>query len=73
MSMRHFISDDDGPGHVVDTLMDAVPSGSYLLLSHLSSDIQARMEAWSARRPQAVSPGEVLVAVNWNRRRRRAR
>jgi hypothetical protein len=44
MSMLHFISDDQGPGHIVDTLMDACPSGSYLLLSHLSTDIQERME-----------------------------
>jgi hypothetical protein len=44
MSMLHFIDDAEGPGRIVDTLMDAVPSGSYLLLSHLSTDIQARME-----------------------------
>jgi hypothetical protein len=44
MLMLHFISDDEDPGRIVDTLMDAVPSGSYLLLSHLSTDVQARME-----------------------------
>jgi S-adenosyl methyltransferase len=35
----HFIQDDEGPGQIVDVLMDAVPPGSYLAVSHLASDL----------------------------------
>jgi hypothetical protein len=44
MSMLHYLGDDEDPGAIVDTLMAGVPPGSYLLLSHLSTDIQERME-----------------------------
>jgi S-adenosyl methyltransferase len=43
MSMLHYIGDDEDPGGIVDALMAGVPPGSYLLLSHLSTDIQERM------------------------------
>ena len=35
----HFIQDDEGPEQIVDVLMDAVPPGSYLAVSHLASDL----------------------------------
>jgi hypothetical protein len=35
----HFIEDDEGPHQVVDALMDAVPAGSHLAVSHLAKDI----------------------------------
>ena len=35
----HFIQDDDGPYQIVDVLMDAVPAGSYLAVSHLAKDL----------------------------------
>jgi hypothetical protein len=38
VSVLHFIADADGPETIVATLRDAVPSGSYLVLSHVTSD-----------------------------------
>jgi hypothetical protein len=35
----HFLSTDDDPYGIVGKLVQAVPSGSYLLISHLASDI----------------------------------
>lgn len=34
----HFIDDADGPGRLLADLLDAVPSGSYLALSHFARD-----------------------------------
>jgi O-methyltransferase involved in polyketide biosynthesis len=38
IALLHFLTDDDGAYEVVGRLMDALPSGSHLALSHLSSD-----------------------------------
>jgi hypothetical protein len=35
----HFIQDDEGPHQIVDVLMNAVPAGSYLAVSHLAKDL----------------------------------
>ena len=37
----HFISDERDPYQIVDTLLDAVPAGSYLAISHLTMDLYA--------------------------------
>jgi hypothetical protein len=39
IAILHFISDDDHPYETVNSLMDAVPPGSFLVVSHLASDI----------------------------------
>jgi hypothetical protein len=39
MAVLHAIPDSDDPYAIVATLMDAVPSGSYLALSHSASDL----------------------------------
>ena len=39
MAILNAIPDSDDPHQVVATLMDAVPSGSYLALTHMASDI----------------------------------
>ena len=39
IAILHFIGASDKPYEIVSTLMDAVPPGSYLVLSHLASDI----------------------------------
>ena len=39
IAILHFISDDDHPYEIVNSLMDAVPPGSFLVISHLASDI----------------------------------
>jgi hypothetical protein len=35
----HFIQDDEGPHQIVNVLMNAVPAGSYLAVSHLAKDL----------------------------------
>ncbi|MEU6660084.1 SAM-dependent methyltransferase [Streptomyces sp. NPDC046821] len=39
IALMHFISEKQQPYEIVSTLLDALPSGSYLVLSHASSDI----------------------------------
>jgi hypothetical protein len=39
IAILHFIGEADRPYEIVGQLMDAVPPGSYLVLSHLASDI----------------------------------
>lgn len=38
VAILHFIPDDDGPYGIVEKLKAAVPSGSYLVLSHVTGD-----------------------------------
>ena len=50
VAILHFVSDDEDPYGLVAKLVDAVPSGSYLAISHLASDIMAEeMEALYSR------------------------
>jgi len=39
ISLLHLIPDEDDPAGIVAQVMEAVPSGSYLALSHMASDI----------------------------------
>jgi hypothetical protein len=39
VAILHFVSDEDGAHRMVSELIDAVPSGSYLAISHLGSDL----------------------------------
>jgi hypothetical protein len=45
ISLLHLIPDDDDPAAIVAAAMDAVPSGSYLALSHMASDIMPERTA----------------------------
>jgi S-adenosyl methyltransferase len=49
VAILHLISDDDNPYQIVKTLMDAVPPGSYLALSHLANDLYPEQMAELAR------------------------
>jgi hypothetical protein len=40
LAILHAIGDDDDPYGIVRQIMDTVPSGSYLAISHLASDIE---------------------------------
>jgi hypothetical protein len=44
IAIMHFVPDDDDPYGVAARLLDALPSGSYLALSHLTGDFDP--EAW---------------------------
>ena len=39
LAILHAMPDSDDPQAVVARLMDAVPSGSYLVISHMASDL----------------------------------
>jgi SAM-dependent methyltransferase len=43
-AILHFVGDEDDPWSIVERLLGALPSGSYLALSHLTGDF--RPEAW---------------------------
>jgi hypothetical protein len=45
IAVLHFVGDDDDPYGLVRRLVDALPSGSYLALSHLTGDFAP--EAWA--------------------------
>jgi S-adenosyl methyltransferase len=49
-AILHLISDRDHPHRIVERLVEALPSGSYLAISHLSADIQPEAMAEVARR-----------------------
>ncbi len=55
IAVLHFISDADDPYRIVDTLMDAVPSGSYLVLAHGASDILPTTTAEMSERYNELS------------------
>jgi S-adenosyl methyltransferase len=56
IAILHLIDDDAEPRHSVAKLIEAVPSGSYLAISHLSSDIMAN-SADEAKSPTALWGG----------------
>jgi SAM-dependent methyltransferase len=51
VSMLHFFSDDEDPQGLVRQLVDALPSGSYLVLSHLTGDFAPEAMAALADAP----------------------
>lgn len=61
-AVLQFIPDDDGPGEIVAALLDAMPPGSYLVLSHPASDLG------SEPRPDPASPLGRLLAQPVTRR-----
>ena len=50
IAIMHAIGDDEDPNAIVATLMDTVPPGSYLALSHVASDIVPAQAADMIRR-----------------------
>ena len=62
ISILHAIPDDDDPHAIVARLLDAVPSGSYLAISHMGSDLMAAQtlqemdEVWKRSSQQQYTP-----------------
>ncbi|MGH3067974.1 MAG: SAM-dependent methyltransferase [Streptosporangiaceae bacterium] len=50
VAVLHLIGPEDHPHSIVTQLMDAVPPGSYLLLSHVASDIEPEKMAEMGKR-----------------------
>ena len=59
IAVLHFIPDSDDPHGVVDRLMAAVPSGSYLVMAHAASDIAPEASAEMARRYNEMSSASI--------------
>jgi hypothetical protein len=55
IAIMHAIPDGDGPYKIVAKLMDAVPPGSYLALSHVASDIDPEQIAQATARLNKLS------------------
>ena len=55
MAILHAIGDDDDPYRIVAKLMAAVPRGSYLVLSHVASDIDPDQIAEATARLNRLS------------------
>jgi len=50
LGVLHLISDDEDPWRIVATIMDAVPSGSYLVITHPASDLLPETQHEASRR-----------------------
>ena len=50
VAVLHMLRDEEEPQAIVDSLMAAVPAGSFLVISHLASDIQQETMAEMGRR-----------------------
>jgi hypothetical protein len=55
LAILHAIGDRDDPCRLVATIMDAVPSGSYLAISHMASDIEPGKAAEVRNRANELS------------------
>jgi len=55
IALLHLIGDQDDPYGIVSALMAAVPSGSYLTLSQVASDIQAEQMAEARQRYNSMA------------------
>ena len=60
VAVLHFISDDDNPPAIVAAIRDALPPGSYLVLSHVTGDIQCESAANAAVHYKKVASGATL-------------
>ncbi|MDQ0777120.1 hypothetical protein QF026_005586 [Streptomyces aurantiacus] len=45
VAVFHFITEAENPGQIISTLRDALPKGSYLVLSHATGDFADRSDA----------------------------
>ena len=59
VALLHMLGDEDDPRGLADRYMAAVPPGSYLVLSHLASDVQAKTMAQMRRRINELMPQHV--------------
>ncbi len=60
VAVLHFVGDEDQPHAIVGTIRDALPAGSYLVLSHVTGDIRPEVAARSEAEYKKVTPGATL-------------
>ncbi|WP_367123686.1 SAM-dependent methyltransferase [Streptomyces phytohabitans] len=62
MALMHFITDKDKPYEIVDALVGALPSGSYLMLSHVTAELDPetweRMTGTLSRHSRGMKDGQ---------------
>lgn len=63
VAVLHFINDDDNPADIVRTLLDALPSGSYLVASHLTGEHDQAAQTSTERAYRGASKGRDLRHV----------
>ena len=61
MGVLHFIPDEDGPYQIVARLMEATAPGSYLVIGHGASDIQAHAVPEMTRRYNERSSAAITL------------
>jgi hypothetical protein len=61
LGVLHYVLDDENPYDLVTRLVDAVAPGSYLVISHLASDIQPEAMAELARRHNESAPADLAA------------
>jgi hypothetical protein len=64
IGILHMIGDEDEPYGIVSQLMEAVPAGSYLVMTHMASDIEVDKMAEFARAPERISQQLPFVIAN---------
>jgi len=60
VAVLHFISDYDEPHSIVAAIGDALPPGSYLVISHVAGDIRSESAAKAAVHYKKVTSGATL-------------
>lgn len=61
VAILHFVTDDEDPYGLVRRLVDALPSGSFLTMSHVTTDHMAPEHAQVARSTQNFGPHGVMA------------
>ena len=60
VAVLHFVSNDDKPGAIISTLLDAAPAGSWLVVSHVTGEFSEEGAARSAAEYRQVTPGATV-------------
>jgi hypothetical protein len=61
VAVLHMLRDEEGPQAVAERFMAAVPSGSFLVVSHLASDVQEEAMAEMGRTYNSAAPQGVTL------------
>lgn len=54
VALLHFVSDEDGAHELVDRLLAALPSGSYLMMTHATADFSPEESAAATAKLKAA-------------------